>query len=94
MTVAGDLHDGIGLSDATSPNGNISNAVFENIGYDLLTIGNHELYLTNIAYETFIQFSKHYGEKYMTSNVQILNNVTGNLSTLVRNIAISQLHLD
>jgi len=42
----GDLHDGAGLSDATSPNGNISNAIFENINYDLLSIGNHELYIS------------------------------------------------
>jgi 2',3'-cyclic-nucleotide 2'-phosphodiesterase (5'-nucleotidase family) len=35
----GDLHDGAGLSDATSPNGNVSNIIFENVDYDLLTIG-------------------------------------------------------
>jgi 2',3'-cyclic-nucleotide 2'-phosphodiesterase (5'-nucleotidase family) len=35
----GDLHDGNGLSDATAPNGLLSNPVFENIEYDLLTIG-------------------------------------------------------
>ena len=40
-------------------------------------IGNHELYVTDIAYETFNQFSKVYGERYLTSNVQILNNNTG-----------------
>lgn len=73
----GDLHDGAGLSDATSPNGKVSNIIFENIDYDVLTIGNHELYLTDIAYETFTQFSKHYGDRYLTSNVQILNNATG-----------------
>lgn len=73
----GDLHDGAGLSDATSPNGKISNIIFENIDYDVLTIGNHELYLTDIAYETFSQFSKKYGDRYLTSNVQILNNATG-----------------
>lgn len=39
----GDLHDGAGLSDATMPNGNVSNAIFENINYYLLAIGNHEL---------------------------------------------------
>lgn len=75
--IAGDLHDGAGLSDATKPNGNVSNAVFERIDYDVLTIGNHELYLTDIAYETFTQFSKYYGERYVTSNVRILNNATG-----------------
>ncbi|KAL5120992.1 hypothetical protein ACEQ8H_001180 [Pleosporales sp. CAS-2024a] len=72
----GDLHDGAGLSDATSPNGNISNVIFENVDYDLLTIGNHELYVTEIAYETFNNFSKAYGDKYLTSNVQILNPAT------------------
>ncbi|CAI9637546.1 unnamed protein product [Alternaria burnsii] len=73
----GDLHDGAGLSDATSPNGDISNVIFENVDYDLLTIGNHELYVTEIAYETFSNFSKVYGDKYLTSNVQIINPATG-----------------
>ncbi|KAF2134698.1 hypothetical protein P153DRAFT_278830 [Dothidotthia symphoricarpi CBS 119687] len=73
----GDLHDGAGLSDATTPNGNVSNAIFENVDYDLLTIGNHELYVTEIAYETFGQFAKVYGDKYITSNVQIRNPTTG-----------------
>lgn len=89
----GDLHDGAGLSDATTPNGNVTNAIFENVDYDLLTIGklsipstspvpltrpgNHELYVTEIAYETFSNFSKVYGDKYLTSNVQISNPSTG-----------------
>jgi 2',3'-cyclic-nucleotide 2'-phosphodiesterase (5'-nucleotidase family) len=42
-----------------------------------LTIGNHELYVTEIAYETFSNFSKVYGDKYLTSNVQIRNPTTG-----------------
>lgn len=58
-------------------NGNISNAIFENLDYDLLSIGNHELYVTEIAYETFSNFSKVYGERYLTSNVQIINPATG-----------------
>ena len=73
----GDLHDGAGLSDATSPNGAISNVIFENIQYDLLSIGNHELYVTDVAYETFNQFSEFYGDRYLTSNVQILDPATG-----------------
>jgi 2',3'-cyclic-nucleotide 2'-phosphodiesterase (5'-nucleotidase family) len=73
----GDLHDGAGLSDATTPSGAVSNPIFENVKYDLLTIGNHELYVTDIVYETFSQFAKVYGERYITSNVQILNNSTG-----------------
>ncbi|KAF4312123.1 Metallo-dependent phosphatase [Botryosphaeria dothidea] len=73
----GDLHDGAGLSDATDPNGLISNPIWENIDYDLLAIGNHELYVTEIAYEHFNQFAKVYGDRYITSNVQIINPSTG-----------------
>ena len=36
---SGDLHDGNGLSDATKPNGKFSNPIFENVDYDVLTIG-------------------------------------------------------
>jgi 2',3'-cyclic-nucleotide 2'-phosphodiesterase (5'-nucleotidase family) len=68
----GDLHDGAGLSDATSPDGSISNPIFENVNYDLLTIGNHELYLTDIAYLTAGQFTKHYGKKYVISYILLL----------------------
>lgn len=39
----------------------------------MLTIGNHELYLSDIAYEHFYNFSRHYGDRYLTSNVQIYN---------------------
>lgn len=86
------MHDGAGLSDATNPNGLVSNIIFENIDYDLLTIGpipfpskligyltgsgNHELIDTDIAYETANGFSKVYGERYLTSNVQIMNKAT------------------
>ncbi|KAF6804194.1 ser thr protein phosphatase [Colletotrichum musicola] len=82
----GDLHDGAGLSDATGVssyangtgvNGQLSNPIFENIDYDVLTIGNHELYVSSIAYETFSQFAKVYGDRYLTSNVQIRNPGTG-----------------
>ncbi|KAG4417547.1 hypothetical protein IFR04_009277 [Cadophora malorum] len=73
----GDLHDGAGLSDAVLPNGVLSNPIFDEIDYDVLTIGNHELYVSEIAYEHFYNFSKVWGEKYVTSNVQILNPATG-----------------
>lgn len=78
----GDLHDGAGLSDATADlpngvNGQVSNPIFENIDYDILTIGNHELYVSEISYETFSQFSKVYGDRYLTSNVQIYNPSSG-----------------
>ncbi|KAJ5764865.1 hypothetical protein N7520_004424 [Penicillium odoratum] len=70
----GDLHDGNGLSDATDPNGKITNPIFENIDYDLLTPGNHELGVADIAYETFTNFTKVYGDKYLASNIDICTN--------------------
>ncbi|KAK8089401.1 hypothetical protein PG997_004362 [Apiospora hydei] len=69
----GDLHDGNGLSDATTPDAEISMKIFERLTYDLLTIGNHELYLAEVAYQTFDGIAKLWGDKYLTSNVQILN---------------------
>ncbi|KAJ8119665.1 hypothetical protein O1611_g10560 [Lasiodiplodia mahajangana] len=73
----GDLHDGAGLSDATSPDGEISITVFDDVDYDLLAIGNHELYLADVAYQTLNEISTYWGEKYLTSNVQIANQETG-----------------
>lgn len=35
----GDLHDGNGLSDATKLDGELSMPIFDEIDYDLLTIG-------------------------------------------------------
>ena len=40
-------------------------------------VGNHELYVTEVAYQTFNDFSKFWGDRYLTSNVQILNPSTG-----------------
>ncbi|KAK4169454.1 Metallo-dependent phosphatase-like protein [Cladorrhinum sp. PSN259] len=71
---SGDLHDGTGLSDSTKPGGEVSNEIFaKQTGYDLLTIGNHELYVSEVAYQTFHNFSKTWGDKYLTSNVQIMD---------------------
>ncbi|KAI8959532.1 Metallo-dependent phosphatase-like protein [Daldinia sp. FL1419] len=72
----GDLHDGAGLSDATTPDGEVSMKIFDKAPYDLLTIGNHELYLANVAYQALDEISTYWGEKYLTSNVQILDRQT------------------
>lgn len=82
MCLPGDLHDGAGLSDATEVDGSVSNLVFQNLDYDLLTIGNHELYYADIAYQDYYNFSKVWGDKYLTSNVQILNTTTNEFTYL------------
>ncbi|KAL7625620.1 hypothetical protein AAE478_004840 [Parahypoxylon ruwenzoriense] len=72
----GDLHDGAGLSDATTPDGEVSMRIFDRARYDLLTIGNHELYLADVAYQALDEISTYWGDRYLTSNVQILNRHT------------------
>ncbi|KAI1981992.1 hypothetical protein LOZ53_000756 [Ophidiomyces ophidiicola] len=72
----GDLHDGNGLSDTTTPNGAVSDNIFAEIDYDLLAIGNHELYVTEIAYQSYYNLSKIFNERYLTSNVQLINRDT------------------
>lgn len=73
----GDLHDGNGDTDATTPNGVKALPIYEQLDYDVLTIGNHELYLSDITYLTATNYAKYYGDKYISSNVQIFNNATG-----------------
>lgn len=63
-------------------NGEISNPIFGNLDYDILAIGNHELYVTEVAYSHFYNFSKIYGDRYLTSNVEIRNPETNEFETL------------
>ncbi|KAF9945604.1 hypothetical protein BGZ65_010568, partial [Modicella reniformis] len=64
----GDLHDGNGLSDASPLRGEISNAIFQKVNYDALTIGNHELYLPETVEDTYKNFAPKLGKRYLTSN--------------------------
>lgn len=68
---SGDLHDGTGFGDATSPNGKFTLPIFKQLPYDLLSIGNHELYTTEIATDTHQNFAPNWGGRYVTSNVEI-----------------------
>ncbi|KAM0453973.1 hypothetical protein ACHAO4_004721 [Trichoderma viride] len=74
----GDLHDGNGISDATKVDGTKSMPIFNEVDYDLLTIGNHELYMSEVSYEMFNIWAKKWGERYITSNVKVLNKTSGN----------------
>lgn len=71
---SGDRHDGNGLSDATVPDGEVSERVFMNVDFDVVTIGNHELYKADVAVQEFELVRPHYGEKFVVSNVDILVN--------------------
>ncbi|KAK6342152.1 hypothetical protein TWF730_001631 [Orbilia blumenaviensis] len=85
---SGDLHDGSGLSDATTKlggvNGEVSLPIFQNLDYDLLTIGNHELYVADVAFDVFENFAKFYRSRYLTSNVQIMDPKDGKFKYIGR----------
>lgn len=66
---SGDLHDGTGFGDATKPNGAKTMPIFKKLPYDLLSIGNHELYKNDIANETYHNFAPHWSGRYVTGNV-------------------------
>lgn len=68
---SGDRHDGNGLSDITSPNGLKSTPIFIKQDYDLLTIGNHELYLWENSKQEYETVINHFQDKYVCSNVDI-----------------------
>ncbi|KDN40783.1 hypothetical protein K437DRAFT_183508 [Tilletiaria anomala UBC 951] len=72
----GDLHDGAGLSDAARPvAGHDSDNFHSLIQYDVLSVGNHELYNYTIAHDTYQYFRpaqrKDGTNRYLASNVNI-----------------------
>lgn len=76
----GDKHDGNGLTDATSPNGVKALPIFTKQDYDLITIGNHELYVWENSKLEYEQVYEHYKEKYVVTNVEI--NINGTFVNL------------
>ncbi|KAF9314729.1 hypothetical protein BG003_003882 [Podila horticola] len=73
---SGDLHDGNGLSDSTALNGEVSDPIFAKINYDALAVGNHELYVNEIAQSTYKNFAPKWGRRYLTSNTFIRDAAT------------------
>lgn len=71
---SGDRVDGNGLVDAEpAPNvkGWTAMSYFSNMPYDVITTGNHELYKYPTANATYARLVSHYGERYVTSNVNV-----------------------
>ncbi|KAH7918982.1 Metallo-dependent phosphatase [Leucogyrophana mollusca] len=71
---SGDLHDGTGLSDGFPPGGvdaHESNKFLERLPYDVMSIGNHELYIYANTYDMYTNFVPHLNGRYLSSNVNI-----------------------
>ncbi|KAH3679775.1 hypothetical protein WICMUC_000741 [Wickerhamomyces mucosus] len=67
---SGDKHDGNGLSDITIPNGIISTRIFNTQSYDLITLGNHELYNEDYSIQEFELSVNHFKDNYISTNVE------------------------
>ncbi|KAJ6515268.1 Metallo-dependent phosphatase-like protein [Mycena sanguinolenta] len=71
---SGDLHDGTGLSDGF-PAGGVdardSNEFFKQMPYDVLAIGNHELYTYANTFDMHMNFAQHFKGRYLSSNVNL-----------------------
>ncbi|KAJ8697154.1 hypothetical protein PTI98_006952 [Pleurotus ostreatus] len=70
----GDLHDGTGLSDGFPPggiDGHDSNQFLAQVPYDVMAIGNHELYIYAHALDMHTNFAPQLKGRYLTSNVNI-----------------------
>lgn len=67
---SGDRHDGNGLSDITTPNGIKSTPIFIKSDYDILTIGNHELYVWENSKQELETIVEHFPDNYVCSNVE------------------------
>ncbi|CBQ73478.1 conserved hypothetical protein [Sporisorium reilianum SRZ2] len=71
---SGDLHDGAGLSDgypAGQVDGQTSNQFHAKVDFDVLTVGNHELYKYENAWNTLTEFVPETHGRYLGSNVNI-----------------------
>ncbi|KAL0564807.1 hypothetical protein V5O48_017229 [Marasmius crinis-equi] len=71
---SGDLHDGTGLSDGFPPgqvDGHASNEFLKQLPYDVMAIGNHELYIYNITLDMHQNFAPALNGRYLSSNVNL-----------------------
>ncbi|KAK7038999.1 hypothetical protein VNI00_010391 [Paramarasmius palmivorus] len=71
---SGDLHDGTGLSDGYPPGGvdaHDSNEFLKRIPYDVMAIGNHELYLYENTLDMHQNFAPALKGRYLSSNANI-----------------------
>ncbi|KAL1931515.1 hypothetical protein VTP01DRAFT_9658 [Rhizomucor pusillus] len=67
----GDTHDGNGLSDTTNPHGAVTQPMLLHIPYDILAIGNHELYVNSVTQDVYENYMPHWNGRYLASNVYI-----------------------
>ncbi|KAI0753174.1 Metallo-dependent phosphatase-like protein [Daedaleopsis nitida] len=71
---SGDLHDGTGISDGFPPGGvdaHESNKFLADLPYDVMAIGNHELYVYANTLDMHLNFVPKLNGRYLSSNANI-----------------------
>lgn len=68
---SGDRHDGNGFSDASIPQAKYTEHLFTQMDYDIITIGNHELYVWANTLQEYNVIRPAFGERYVVSNVDL-----------------------
>ncbi|KAI8607523.1 Metallo-dependent phosphatase-like protein, partial [Chytriomyces sp. MP71] len=66
---SGDWHDGTAYSDKTNPDGVFTDPLLSEIDYDVLGIGNHELYNNGNSIQTHDVVAKKFDGKFLTGNI-------------------------
>jgi len=69
----GDRVEGNGLYDASDPKGRYTFDIFKQQSIDVITPGNHELYLANTSAREFEEVVPDFKNSYVASNVDIYN---------------------
>ncbi|KIR42954.1 vacuolar protein [Cryptococcus deuterogattii 99/473] len=85
---AGDHHDGSGLVSSSPDSASLAEDIFSMIQYDVITIGNHELYHYADALDIY-ENQERWGGRYVTSNV----NITVEREGEWQSVPIGQTHL-
>ncbi|KAF2157205.1 hypothetical protein K461DRAFT_309359 [Myriangium duriaei CBS 260.36] len=78
----GDRVEGNGLYDASDPKGKYTFDIFTQQHIDIITPGNHELYLVNSSNREFYKTVPAYKNNYIASNLDIYNPETGKREAL------------
>ncbi|KAJ3104657.1 hypothetical protein HDU96_008856 [Phlyctochytrium bullatum] len=74
VTDSGDIHDGSALADNVPPglvNGEFSTPMMLKTDYDVLALGNHEMYVESVARDMYTRFGPAWNGKYLASNTYI-----------------------
>lgn len=82
MVDTGDRIEGNGLYDGSNPKGKYTFDIFKEQHIDIITSGNHELYLVNSSNNEYYQTVPNFKDGYIASNLDIYNPDTGKLEAL------------